>query len=137
MKSIKYLVLLVLALTLTVASCKKDEVVMTKKEMLTAKSWKLLSSKENGVTIEIEVCEKDDVLTFLTNGTYTFSPGANKCYTDDVIQTGTWSLSTDEKFLTIDGEGEGIMTIVELTKSKLVLSTTYETFSSEITFVTL
>lgn len=135
MKSIKYLVLLVLALTLTVTSCKKDKVTLTKKEMLTAKSWKLLSSKENGVSIVLEDCEKDDVLTLASDGTYTYNPGANKCYTDDTIQTGSWSLSSDEKYLTIDMDG--IMTIVELTESKLVLSITYETFSSEMTFVAI
>jgi len=88
--------------------------------MLTAKSWKTISKSINGVLDELEDCNKDDILTLLTNGNYTIDPNTNKCSPLDKIESGTWTLTGDEKILTINGED--IMTIDELTKSKLVIS---------------
>src|SRR5665648_904952 len=91
MKSFKYLFLLVIALTIAVASCKKDEVTKSKKELLTAKQWKFLSRKTNGVADVINNCEKDDFTIFSSNGTYTWNPTTVKCDPSQTIQTGTWT----------------------------------------------
>ena len=121
MKSFKYLFLLVIALTITVASCKKDEEPKSKKELLTSNQWRFLSSKTDGVADMISNCEKDDFMIFASNGTYTWNPGTVKCNSHDTIITGTWTLSTDEKTLTLDGS-DLLWTIVELTDNKLVYS---------------
>lgn len=110
--------LVLLGLTVIVTSCKKDEISLSKSEMLTAKSWKILSSKTNGVSDVIDECAKDDFLNFTASGTYTFNPGTNKCYSDDVIQSGTWALSSDEKSIIVDGSSA---TLVELTKSRFTI----------------
>jgi hypothetical protein len=133
MKSIKYLVLFVFALTLTVSSCKKDE-TKTKKEMLTAKSWKMSSIKINGVAGVIEDCEKDDIITIAANGTTSSNRGAIKCDPNETNSTGTWTLSDDEKYLTVDGS---TFTIIELTGSKLVLSRVEGTETIEMTLITI
>ena len=133
MKSFKYLFLLVIALTITVVSCKKDEVTKSKKDLLTAHQWKFTSSKTNGVVDVLDACEKDDITIFASNGTYTWNPTTVKCYPSDAIQTGTWTLSSDEKTLTLDGSD--VATIVELTESRLVLSTIDGTDVWEQTFV--
>src|SRR5665647_2178508 len=121
MKSFKYLFLLIIALTIAVASCsKKDEATKSKKELLTAHQWKLSSSKTNGVADVISDCEKDDITTFSSNGTYTWNITTVKCYASETNDTGTWTLSSDETIFTVDGT---VVTIVELSGSKLVVST--------------
>lgn len=135
MKSTKYLILFILALTLTVPSCKKEETTLSKKEMLTAKSWQLSSIKENGVTDVLDDCDKDNILTFLLNGTYTFDPNVIKCDLKSEIESGTWSLSSDEKFLTLDDGTQ--MAIVELSKIKLVLLEVGNINSYEMTLVSI
>jgi hypothetical protein len=120
------------AFTVIVTSCDKDESNLTKEEMLTAKSWKILSSKTNGVADVIEDCQKDDFLTFATNGTYTFNPGTNKCYSEDVIDSGTWALSSDEKYLIVDGDSAKVE---ELTASRFTFSITYDQDKFEATYI--
>jgi len=123
---------LYIAFAVIVTSCKKDESNLTKKEMLTAKSWKILSSKTNGVADVIEDCQKDDFLTFTTEGSYTFNPGTKKCYSEDAIDTGTWALSSDEKYIIVDGEN---LTIVELTENRFTFSVAFEEETMEATYV--
>lgn len=125
---------LFIALTLFVfllSSCKKDE-AKSRSEMLTGAKWKVSSQKLNGVVEPLEDCSKDDFMIFASGGKCTFNPGANKCYSDEVIETGTWSLSSDEKSFTLNGE---TWTIVELTQSRFVLSNEFETNSMEVTLV--
>ena len=127
MKKVVYFFLVSL---LVFTSCKKDETALSKKEMLTAKTWNLQSSKTNGVAVVSTDCEKDDILTFSTNGTYSIDPGVKKCTEIDKIESGPWSLSADEKYITID-EDE-IITILEITNTRLVIlqivgTNTYET----------
>jgi len=133
MKTIKCLVLLAFSLTLMVTSCKKDDKTpMTKSEMLTAKSWKLSSSKTNGVVDVLDDCDKDDFIKLASNGTYTYNPGSNKCDPSETTDTGTWSLSSDEKSIIIDGQSA---TIVELTESKFVYSISAGGYTYEATLV--
>ena len=128
MKSISYLVLFVFALAITVTSCKKDK--LTPKEMLTAKSWKLSSSKVNGVET-IEDCSKDDILIFAVNGTYSMTVGSILCYDGDTNYTGSWTLSADGKTITVDGEPTPII----ITESKLVVTTVDGTQTTVITLI--
>ncbi|HEY5510472.1 MAG TPA: lipocalin family protein [Prolixibacteraceae bacterium] len=125
---------LFIALTLFVfilSSCKKDE-AKSRSEMLTGAKWKLSSMKINGVAEPIEDCSKDDFFIFTSGGTCTSNPGANKCYSDEVVETSTWSLSSDEKSITIDGN---TATIVELTQSRFTYSEGYDNILVEVTMV--
>ena len=133
MKSIKYLFLFVFALMVTITSCKKNnEPAKSKKEILTSKQWKLSSYKDNGVAVVMQDCEKDNVLSLASNGTYTTNPGAIICEVDETIETGTWSLSVDEKSIIVDGTP---LTIVELTENKFVLSIVDGNYSMEQTYI--
>ena len=124
--------LISIALAVTVTSCKKDESNLTKKEMLTAKSWKILSSKSDGVADIIDDCQKDDFLNFAASGAYTFNPGTNKCYSDDDTYSGTWSFSNDEKYLIVDGDSAKL---VELSKSRFTISIVDGDYNFEATYV--
>ena len=129
---INLVILMLLALALTIPSCKKDETNLSKKEMLTAKSWKILSSKTNGIAETFDDCQKDDFLTFATNGNYTFNPGTIKCDAIETIETGTWTLSSDEKFLIVDGES---ITIIELSSNRFTFSLKDGDYTFEATYI--
>jgi len=122
MKSLYYFVLSMF-LSIAFVSCQGDEETKAGKDILTSNSWKVSSYKINGEEIALEDCQKDDYLTFAANGTYTDFRGTLKCPGE--IQTdinGTWTLSQDEKLLTLTNyQGEQAV-IVEITESKLVLT---------------
>jgi hypothetical protein len=105
--------LVLIGLVLILSSCKKKEEgtsALTPKEILTSKSWKITSMKVNGVET-LANCEKDDVLTFLANGTFTYNVGTNKCDLSDTNYTGTWTLSDDGKTIVFDGDnGTAVIT---------------------------
>ena len=61
MKSIKFLFFAILAFSLVITACKKDE-TLTKTEMLTSKTWKVISTYVFGTTILPKECEKDDFI---------------------------------------------------------------------------
>lgn len=140
MKPFKYLFLLVIVLATTIASCKKQEGNMSRAKLLTSKPWRFLSSKTNGVADHIEDCEKDDFVIFAFISDYTWSPGGKKCDSQETIDTGTWTLSRDEKKITLKSyvsTKEVIATIVELTESILVFSFEETGYVWEKTYIAL
>jgi hypothetical protein len=110
-------------LSIAFVSCQGDEETKSGKDILTSNSWKVSTYKINGEEIAIEDCQKDDYLTFAVNGTYTDFTGTLKC--PGSIQTdfnGTWTLSLDEKTLTLTSF-QGVLSLtVEITEIKLVLT---------------
>jgi hypothetical protein len=107
MKRISLPVFLVLISLMIVLSCKKDEstpakVLSTKEKetlLLTANSWKISSHVENDAAVAIKDCEKDDILTFSSDGIFTHNVGTFICG-DETNLSGTWMLSEDGKFIT-------------------------------------
>jgi hypothetical protein len=118
MKSVNYLLLIVIALALTVSSCKENS--KSAKEILTTGSWKMSTQKYNGELITIDDCEKDDYITFAADGTYIYSIGANTCYDGETNDNGTWTLSADEKTITVDGDDASVV----ITESQVVITIT-------------
>ena len=131
MKSVIYSVLFIFALTITISSCKKDESTKSAKEILTSKSWKVLSSKINGVAEVIEDCQKDDILSFALSGTYTYNVGTNKCDADETTYDGTWSLSANGKTITVDGE----LASVVITENQIKITLTIDTSIYEMIYI--
>lgn len=145
-KFLKYSTL-VLALFIAFTSCKKESdtavtITATPAEYLTAGSWKTTAITINpGIDLgdgvlftdlfsQMDLCEKDDLVIFNTNGTITADEGAIKC-DPEMPQTspdGTWKLSTDNKTLTIDsvdpnsGEPAVLATIVTLNSTTIVVN---------------
>ncbi len=125
MKKINYLVLFVFALTVSASSCKKDELTSyeglstweKEKELLTAKSWVRSYILLNKDTIAVADCDSGYVYTFLADGTVLYHHDANICGSETNI-SGTWSLSSDGKILTLDS----INWAIEITEDKLTLS---------------
>jgi len=77
-------------------------------------------------------CQKDDKLTFATNGIYISDPGTIKCDPDETTKTGTWSLSKDGKTLLLFGSQSSI---VEITENKLVLKFVSDPNTILMTFI--
>ena len=132
MKSFKIISLFILVLTIFTTSCKKDETkVFSKSEILTAHPWKKVSFTANAVSYLADF-EKDDIITFSTNGTITLNPGLIKSDNNDVGLSGTWSLSDDGLSLTINESEDGIhfseftVKVTELSLSKLATSNEYD-----------
>jgi len=123
---------LTISLTFIVSSCKKDDESLSKKELLTLNKWKYSSFKYNGIAENLDICELDDIVIFSSNNTYSWNPTAVKCDLDEIIFTGNWTLSSDEKIFTFDG---AVVTIVELSAKKLVISTLEDGDTLETTFL--
>lgn len=133
MKNRQILTLAVIA-AIAFAGCKKnddDSTPKSKKELLTTGSWIMTDYIQAGTSTwaDMESCEKDDYFTFKTDGKGTFDEGPTKCDpSDPQTETVTWSMSTDETKLTIDGQEESI---AELTETSMILKTTILGFTFE------
>ncbi len=121
MKRINYLALALLAAgTLATTSCKKDAASKSNSEYLMNGSWKItsenvsysLSGASQTSVIPIDNCQKDDKTNFNSGGVLVNDEGAVKCNSSDPqTTTGTWSLASDNKTLTIvDGSGANAFT---------------------------
>jgi hypothetical protein len=134
------------------AACKKDKddsnnttptVTKTKKDYLTDGKWQFTSfsavarivDSSMGLDTTItesefgnsEPCDKDDFMTFGTNGKVYVDEGATKCDPSDVQvdSTSTWSLNSDFTKLTIQDVGSDpqVFDVTELTSSNFVWTT--------------
>lgn len=135
MKKNSYLLLvLFFAVTTVLSSCKKDDEspARLKTELLadtTSKTWKITNEETVMMGYKVSTfsffrdqCSKDDVTIFFTNKNFEEREGASKCSSEDLLDDGTWSLSSDEKKITIDyGSYNEIFDIVELSASSLKL----------------
>ncbi len=121
--------LCLLALTITACNKKEDDV----KSLLTGKKWYYEKSEFtfNGETKTEtpNACEADDYVIFNTNGTGTDGTGSQLCDDETAGEktAGKWSLSSDNKTLTItedncsDEDCTQISTIEKITNSQMVL----------------
>jgi hypothetical protein len=94
-----------LALT---TSCSDDDDDVNKTALLTAKQWTAtkVEAEFQGEFFDItdselsdEACEKDDYLTFGTDGVYKYEIGTDDCDGSQRAHTGTWEWKDGEKTL--------------------------------------
>ncbi|MDI3322299.1 hypothetical protein [Pinibacter soli] len=137
--------------------CKKDDSKTSNKsktELLTTGSWKQTSiyfspavdwdgdgHKENEVINLYSPCDRDDLMTFKTNGTVVNDEGASKCDPSDpqVIETTHWKFADNETKIVIGDPGvEESAQLLELTSSVLKVKVTMEeggvTYTETLTF---
>ncbi len=114
MKLLKFSFLFIFGLFL--ASCSKDE--KTNAELLQDGTWKLKDIKLAGQSV-MEDCNKDDTMKFSATK-ISSNVGTVKCDTTDVNEELSYTLSADQKTITVDGETS---TITTLTETNLTLST--------------
>lgn len=134
-------------LALTFSACKKDEQITPdptpepvpeKVATLSSGNWTLETMTINGndVINYIDDCERDDITTFKTDGTYVTDEGATKCDPKDKQTTdGVWEFTDNYTKMVIDKDDVKYVTL--LTKEKLeVRDTIYEDGNMEILNIT-
>ena len=138
-----------LAVACTFSACKKDDdKPKSKADTLTSHEW-MLSAATASVTVggatqtmdmmnsnslfALEDCDKDNVLSFASAGTYAVSEGATSC-TPPTAETGKWSLNSDATKLTRTPQGgtDEVADVMELTDSSLKLSTSDNSYGTPI-----
>ncbi|MEI7525244.1 MAG: hypothetical protein WCJ95_12980 [Mariniphaga sp.] len=105
---------------------------------MTSKQWKYSSRMLNGAVRVIDGCEKDDHISWTSLGIWTINPGLVKCYENELLRTGTFSLSVDMKTIIYGGYDAQYNVhddIVELTENKLVLTNTSAEGDWKITYI--
>ena len=137
----KKLFIIASALLVAFSSCKKDDPAPTcnldNNGILGSYKITSILYKANTATPEVDIfalydgCQKDDILTMLSNGTYTITEGATTC-TPTNADSGTWSLSGST--LTLDGTDPG--TVSNFSCSGFTLTQTFAA-TGETTKITL
>jgi len=118
------------SLIICIAGCKKDPAhVKTKTEIISQSTWKFSNAKVSGADVSafIQTCQKDNVLTFVSNKTGTLDEGATKCNASDPQSNPfTWDFLNNETTLHVSTVlftgGSSDFTIVSLTDTELILS---------------
>lgn len=122
-----------LLLAFCLVSCNKDK--DKSKAELVVGTWKTTSytvdpgydtdgdgELETDFFTSEEECVKDDLVKFMAGGTGLYDEGPTKCFSDDPQSDNlSWSLSIDEKTLTIEGEN---YTVLQLDDKTMKISST-------------
>lgn len=138
---VKTSLFILLGIGIITTACKKDEEKKeeppTKTEMLTGNNWVRTrieiepaidfdgnGTQENNLTPYFAPCDLDDFMNLKTDKTYIYEEGPSKCDPNDpqVIETGTWTLNSDNTrlVLTAGNGGTTDYIIKALSNSSLV-----------------
>jgi len=141
MRNKKWFATGILAFTLLMLgmSCSKNDkntpLPVTRAQLL-ARSWKqtdLLAAIPGGTPTSVfnsvlAACQRDNIWTFKSDGTYVVTEGASKCNAGDpdTATSGTWQLIENDTKIIIDDikEVPQTLTITELTSSSLKITGT-------------
>ena len=131
------LVTIAAAFTLLFSACQKDDDTNTEtsgQEILTSGQWMVTAATANppvtiggipfsNLYLVAPTCLKDNYYVFKTDGIAELNEGATKCNpTDPQTLSQTWSLSSDEKSITINTTQ---YTVLELTQTRFRVSGSY------------
>ena len=123
-----------LSVSLIFVACSKDDddndpVPKTKTQLITQSTWRFSAATVGGADVSafLQACQKDNILTFASNGTGTVDEGPLKCNAGDP-QTNpfTWNFLTNETQLfistTLFAGGSSTFNLVTLSETQLVVS---------------
>ena len=129
------------AAALAMMGCKKDK--LTSSEILTAGTcWKMVllegydTANSLWVSVPIEACAADNCFVFNADQTLIVEEGLTKCDPADAQSSkGSWSLSEDERKLSMSDDGDTqVGDIIELISGKLVYETALDDAKFRLTF---
>lgn len=115
-----------LLIIIVFTACKKTK-VKTKTDLLTQSTWRFDKATAFGTDIssQIPTCIKDNIITFVSNGTGTISEGLDICV-PPTSGSLMWSFQNTETILNLSAPlfpgGSGSFTIVTLNETNLVIS---------------
>jgi hypothetical protein len=122
MRQLTLVFCIILGLTISIVSCKKDETGNTtksRKEILATGYWRIVASTKYGEN-NLDPCETDDWYKFASDGILTQYTGNIPCFPGDTIINHTsWSLSSGGDTIYLNTIPNKIQ---ELTSSKFVIS---------------
>jgi hypothetical protein len=115
----------------------------TNTQLLVQASWKFKSATVGGTDYSsaLQACEKDNIMTFVSNGTGTVDEGPTKCHpTDAQTNPFIWNFINNEtgihaSVVLFTGATTNDLTIITLSETDLVVSFTYSTPATVITIV--
>jgi hypothetical protein len=120
LKTLKFFLLL--AFTISLSACSKDNSNKSKTDLLTLGTWKFasagLDSDKNG-TVDmqdgtLEACDKDNIATFNINGDGAYDEGSVKCErSDPQTKPFVWQFKNAEKEIEFAGETFTVLSISE------------------------
>lgn len=130
---------------LLLASCNKDKDKTTRDYILDNNCWKIVKVETKGVGSQtyidatnsfFDACSLDNCYDFKADGSYTVTEGATKCVSTDpeTVETGTWTLSADEKILTYTSSDNEVNsgTIETISASSIVLTSQTDLFGTRV-----
>jgi hypothetical protein len=132
-KRIQTLICCAVFTSLLFISCdKKDDDTAsgkTKTELLSTSTWKFSGATVAGTDASpfLQTCQKDNILTFVSNGTGSLDEGTTKCNTGDA-QTNpfTWAFQNNEAVIyvstTLFTGGSNTFNLISLTETQLIVS---------------
>lgn len=115
------------------ASCEKDDdpttTPKTKTELITQSNWKFKSAfvGTTDYSSNIQACQKDNIITFSSNGNGLADEGATKCNSGDLQTTPfTWNFQTSETILFVSNPlftgGNNTFQLISISETELVVS---------------
>jgi hypothetical protein len=127
------LILAILSLSIFFSACKKDsekDKPKTNTDLITQATWKFSSASASGfgdVTAQIPSCYKDNVYTFVSDGSGNVNESTDAC-SPSTAGPFTWSFTNNETSLHISTAlfptGSSDPMIVSLTETNLIVSQT-------------
>lgn len=153
MTKLTYATAALMAFSISLTSCKKDDnatsASKSNTEKITAHDWILSKSVidpkvdvGNGPTSDglqlMEVCERDNIFIYETAGDYIGDEGADKCdeFSDQRSTLGTWKFNSDESQLIRNTKafGEESADLISLSATELVIKGTQQVGNTLITY---
>lgn len=139
-------ILVLLAVAISFASCKKDDATPEdtrtlnekRMEMLTTKDWKVTDYSLIGLDAstgedfsysfaDMDACEKDDLYSYTMGGQYSINPGTEKCFEDDELYTSSWELNDEGTEISYDLDDDPeTYEIVSMSEQMLIVHDRYE-----------
>jgi hypothetical protein len=114
-------------------SCNKDDdpapAPKTKTQLITQSTWKFSAATVGGIDVSsiLQPCQKDNIITFASNGSGTLDEGPLKCNVADLqLNPFTWSFQSGETQLfisaTLFAGGSTLFNLVTLSETQLIIS---------------
>jgi hypothetical protein len=136
-------------LSLFFAGCKKDvtaavivTIPKTKTELISSGTWKFSKAMFGSIDVSsgINLCQRDNILTFQAGGGGSIDEGATKCNSGDPqTTTFTWNFTSSESVLHVSAVlfagGTTDYNVVEISETKLVGSQTMNGQVVTVTFI--
>jgi hypothetical protein len=126
-----FLAAVIAVISLFSLACKKDSSPSskTKTELITSGTWKFNKATASGINVTgfLEDCQKDNTITFSSNGNGVADEGATRCDSNDPQTISfTWNFAGNESVVHVSTQlftgGSGDFNLEGLSETELMLS---------------